>query len=51
MNRRVADAIAAAFFAPTEGARQNLLRENVPAARIHVTGNTVVDALLARWST
>lgn len=45
MNRRVTDAIAAAFFAPTEGARQNLLRENVPAARVHVTGNTVVDAL------
>jgi UDP-N-acetylglucosamine 2-epimerase len=45
MNRRVTDAIAAAFFAPTEGSRQNLIRENVPAARIHVTGNTVVDAL------
>ena len=45
VNRRVTDAIAAAFFAPTEGARQNLLRENVPAARIHVTGNTVIDAL------
>jgi UDP-N-acetylglucosamine 2-epimerase len=45
MNRRVTDAIAAAYFAPTEGARQNLLRENVPASRIHVTGNTVVDAL------
>ena len=44
-NRRIADVIASAFFAPTEGARQNLLRENVPAARIHVTGNTVVDAL------
>ena len=45
MNRRVTDVVAAAFFAPTEGARQNLVRENVPAARIHVTGNTVVDAL------
>jgi UDP-N-acetylglucosamine 2-epimerase (non-hydrolysing) len=45
MNRRVTDVIASAFFAPTEGSRQNLLRENVPTARIHVTGNTVVDAL------
>jgi len=45
MNRRVTDVMAAAFFAPTEGSRQNLLRENVPAPRIHVTGNTVVDAL------
>ncbi len=44
-NRRITDSIAAAFFAPTEGARQNLLRENVPETRIHVTGNTVVDAL------
>src|SRR5690606_21442777 len=33
-------------FAPTPGARANLLREHVPAAAVHVTGNTVVDALL-----
>jgi len=33
-------------FAPTARAWDNLIRENVPAARIRVTGNTVVDALL-----
>jgi UDP-N-acetylglucosamine 2-epimerase (non-hydrolysing) len=47
MNRRLAGVIATLHFAPTERARENLLRENVPAGRIHVTGNTVIDALLA----
>jgi UDP-N-acetylglucosamine 2-epimerase (non-hydrolysing) len=46
MNRRVADLICDRHFVPTEGARQNLLREHVPDAGIHVTGNTVIDALL-----
>lgn len=45
-NRRVAGALAALHFAPTEGARANLLCENVPDDRITVTGNTVIDALL-----
>ncbi|HEX3862611.1 MAG TPA: UDP-N-acetylglucosamine 2-epimerase (non-hydrolyzing) [Stellaceae bacterium] len=51
MNRSVIDRIADLMFAPTEGARTNLLRENLPAANIVVTGNTVVDALLAVRST
>jgi UDP-N-acetylglucosamine 2-epimerase (non-hydrolysing) len=46
MNRAVIDRIANALFAPTESARANLLAENIPAERIAVTGNTVVDALL-----
>lgn len=46
INRRVTDVIADLFFAPTEWSRQNLLRESVPAELIHVTGNTVIDALL-----
>jgi UDP-N-acetylglucosamine 2-epimerase (non-hydrolysing) len=46
VNRRVTSVIADLHFAPTEGARQNLLGEGVDAGRIHVTGNTVVDALL-----
>lgn len=46
MNRRLAGAITTLHFAPTDGARHNLLRENVSADRIHVTGNTVIDALL-----
>jgi UDP-N-acetylglucosamine 2-epimerase (non-hydrolysing) len=45
INRRVAGAVADLHFAPTEWSRQNLLRENVPAERIVVTGNPVIDAL------
>ena len=46
INRRVTDVIADLFFAPTPGSRDNLLRENVAANSIFVTGNTVIDALL-----
>ena len=45
-NRRLADALSTLHLAPTEGARENLLRESIPDARIRVTGNTVIDALL-----
>jgi UDP-N-acetylglucosamine 2-epimerase (non-hydrolysing) len=45
VDRRVAAATATLHFAPTELARQFLLREGVPEARIRVVGNTVVDAL------
>lgn len=45
-NRKLAGALAAFHFAPTETSRQNLLREGVLAAQIAVTGNTVIDALL-----
>src|SRR5262249_55542772 len=45
MHRRLVARIAAKHFAPTETARDNLLREGVPAASIVVTGNTIVDAL------
>ncbi|PJA15941.1 MAG: UDP-N-acetylglucosamine 2-epimerase (non-hydrolyzing) [Elusimicrobia bacterium CG_4_9_14_3_um_filter_62_55] len=45
-NRRVAGLLADLHFAPTATTRKNLLREGVPAARIPVTGNTVIDALL-----
>jgi UDP-N-acetylglucosamine 2-epimerase len=43
MNRRVTDVIADQLFAPTRRSRDNLLRENVNAAAIHVTGNTGID--------
>jgi UDP-N-acetylglucosamine 2-epimerase (non-hydrolysing) len=46
VNRRLADVVADAFFAPTERARQVLLREGCPADAVLVTGNTVIDALL-----
>lgn len=47
INRRIADQLGDALFAPTERSRKNLLREGVPEERILVTGNTVIDALLA----
>lgn len=46
MNRTLTGVLAAHHFAPTDGARQNLLREGIAEERIHVTGNTVIDALL-----
>ncbi len=46
MNRTVATRLASLHFAPTEGARKNLLREGVSEDTITVTGNTVIDALL-----
>jgi UDP-N-acetylglucosamine 2-epimerase (non-hydrolysing) len=46
MNRRLADAIADLHFAPTEAARRNLLAEGAAEARVIVTGNTVIDALV-----
>ena len=45
INRRVAGSVADLHFAPTEWSRQNLLKENIPARRIVVTGNPVIDAL------
>ena len=45
MNRRVVGRIADLHFAPTETARNALLAENVAPDSIHVTGNTVIDAL------
>jgi UDP-N-acetylglucosamine 2-epimerase (non-hydrolysing) len=47
MNRRLTGSLADLHFAPTLCARLNLLQENVPEASIRVTGNTVIDALLA----
>ena len=46
MNRRLADALSDRHYAPTETARENLLREGLPDSGIVVTGNTVIDALL-----
>jgi UDP-N-acetylglucosamine 2-epimerase (non-hydrolysing) len=46
MNRLVAARIARWHFAPTQQAKVNLLKENIPDSAIHITGNTVIDALL-----
>lgn len=45
VNRRIVGSFAALHFAPTETAAAALLRENVDPATVHVTGNTVIDAL------
>lgn len=45
VNRMVAGVAADLHFAPTEWSKQNLLKENVPAGHIVVTGNPVIDAL------
>ncbi len=47
VNRKVTGTIADLHFAPTEAAAAALRAENVPNSAIHVTGNTVIDALLA----
>ena len=46
-NRRMVAVLAAAHFAPTATARDNLLREGTSPDGVYVVGNTVVDALLA----
>jgi UDP-N-acetylglucosamine 2-epimerase (non-hydrolysing) len=48
-NRKIIGAMASLHFAPTQTSQAALLRENVPPERVHVTGNTVIDAL--QWVT
>lgn len=45
VNRRIVAPIARWHFAPTETAADALLRENIAPDNVHVTGNTVIDAL------
>ena len=45
MNRKLTGAIADLHFAPTQMAKDNLLREGINEERIVVTGNTVIDAM------
>ncbi len=45
MNRSIVSRIAALHFAPTDRARDALLREGIPEVAVRVTGNTVIDAL------
>jgi len=47
INRKVTGVIADLHFAPTETAKENLIREDVSLDTIHVTGNPVIDALHA----
>lgn len=50
-NRRLVSVLADMHFAPTKRARDALLAESIPRDRVHVTGNTVVDALMTIKST
>ncbi len=45
MNRKLTGSLATYHFAPTSSAENNLLRENISAGHLFVTGNTVIDAL------
>ena len=45
-NRVIASRVTSVHFAPTEGARANLLSEGIADEKVHVTGNTVIDSLL-----
>lgn len=44
-NRKLTSVLTDYHFAPTNAAKENLLRENIPAEKIQITGNTVIDAL------
>ncbi len=46
INRKVTSAIASIHFAPTDSARNNLLKEGLNPQTICITGNTVIDALI-----
>jgi len=46
INRILTDHISDYLFAPTEKAKQNLLREGIKEEKIFVTGNTIVDAVM-----
>ncbi|WP_105254001.1 non-hydrolyzing UDP-N-acetylglucosamine 2-epimerase [Pseudoalteromonas sp. T1lg75] len=45
-NRKLTGALTKFHFAPTQTSKDNLLAENYPSESIHITGNTVIDALL-----
>lgn len=45
-NRQLIDRLSTWCFSPTNAGRENLLAERIPPDRIHVTGNTGIDALL-----
>jgi UDP-N-acetylglucosamine 2-epimerase (non-hydrolysing) len=44
-NRKLTGALAAMHFAPTQKSADNLLAEGVTGSTVHITGNTVIDAL------
>lgn len=51
VNRRLTDHVSSMLFAPTRNAAQNLYAEGIPNERVHLVGDTMVDALLAALPT
>ncbi len=56
INRRLTDQIADLLFTPSEDGNANLAREGIPAEKVHLVGNVMIDTLvqllpvaLARW--
>jgi UDP-N-acetylglucosamine 2-epimerase (non-hydrolysing) len=47
INRRICDLVADLYFAPTRQSTTTLLAEGIAPHQVHITGNTVIDALLA----
>lgn len=47
VNRKIIGTIADQHFAPTQTSADALAKENIPVDQIYITGNTVIDALLA----
>ena len=45
LNRQITGRIASLHFAPTPLSKENLLKENIAADIIYITGNTVIDAI------
>lgn len=45
MNRQMIDTLSDFYFAPTKKNHENLLKENISAEKIFITGNTVIDTL------
>jgi UDP-GlcNAc3NAcA epimerase len=46
VNRRLTDHCSSLLFAPTANCRDNLLKEGIPTERVHLSGDTMYDALL-----
>ena len=46
INRKLISSLADLHFAPTKGAKNNLIRENIAKKNIYITGNTAIDALM-----
>ena len=45
MNRQMVDCLTDMYFAPTNLSKENLIIEGIPAEKIYITGNTVIDAM------